>query len=243
MAATKTSGSTIERTFNRMAVTFPAEATTERYRASGVYDKVALLVVMALATAAFGYLLASPGVVLVAVLVGFVLAMVGTFRPRTAKVVAPLYALVEGVALGGVSAFYASLGGGIVPLAVVFTGAVFLAALGLYRTGLVKVTPRFIAMTMMATAGLAVVYLAALLGLRLPGIDDLGPGGLIFGVIGLAVGVFNLFIDFAYVERAEVAGVSAEAEWYGALAMMLSLVLVYISVLRIVASSGGGRRR
>ena len=232
----------MDRSFGRLAEAYPLDPNTERFTAAGVYDKVAGLVVLALVTAAAGYALASPGQVLLAIVIAFAVGIAGTFRPRWARWTAPAYALIEGFALGGISGWYAKIAGGIIPLAVLFTGAVFVAALVAFRTGLVKVTPKFVSITIMATFGLMVVYIAALLGLRLPGIADLGPRGVIFGVIGLGIGVMNLFVDFQYVETAQERGYSAEGEWFAAYAMMASLVLVYINVLRILASAYGRRR-
>jgi uncharacterized YccA/Bax inhibitor family protein len=88
----------------------------------------------------------------------------------------------------------------------------------------------------MIVAGLSLV------GLSLPGFNSFGPLGVVIGVVFLAVAVLNLFNDFAFVDRAESAGLPADAEWSAALAMMTALVLVYISMLRIIASLYGGRR-
>jgi uncharacterized YccA/Bax inhibitor family protein len=159
------------------------------------------------------------------------------FRPRLAKFMAPLYALAEGLALGGITAYYATGNNGIVPLAIIFTGGVFLAALVIFRSGLVKVTPRFVSMAMMAAVGFLVVWLAILLGLPIPGLS--GSGGMaILGVFGVAIGVMFLFVDFNYIQASEQRQLPAEGEWLGALLLMTSLVMVYINILRIL-----GRRR
>ena len=81
------------------------------------------------------------------------------------------------------------------------------------------------------------VFLASLLGLPIPGVEDVGTRGLIFGVIGLGVGVLNLFVDFAAIQDMETRGADAQGEWFGALILLTSLVLVYISILRILGSS------
>jgi uncharacterized YccA/Bax inhibitor family protein len=232
----------LERNFGRLTEAYPLTPEAERFTAAGVYDKLAGLVVLALVAAAAGYLVATPGVVLVAIFAALGAYMIGLFRPAWARITAPVYALLEGFALGAISGWYAQIAGGIVPLAILFTGAVFVAALVAFRTGLVKVTPKFVSITLMATFGLFIVYLAALFGLRLPGVDELGPRGVIFGVIGLGIGVMNLFVDFQYVQTSEERGVSADGEWFGAQIMMASLVLVYINVLRILASAYGRRR-
>jgi uncharacterized YccA/Bax inhibitor family protein len=153
--------------------------------------------------------------------------------------VAPLYALAEGLALGGLTAWYATANSsGIVPLAIIFTGGIFLAALVIFRTGLVKVTPKFVAMTMMAAVGFLLVLIATSLGLPVPGLSG-SSSLLVIGVIGVVIGVMFLFTDFNFVQVSEQRGdLPAEGEWYGALILMMSLVFLYINVLRIL-----GRRR
>ena len=164
---------------------------------------------------------------------------------RWARYLAPAYSVLEGLALGSISGVYATLGHGIVPTAIVFTAGVFLACLVLYRTGLVKVTPRMMSLALMGAVGLIAVSALSLIGLSIPGVNSFGTFGLIFGVVALAVAVLNLFTDFEWVARSETLGVSAEGEWAAAFAMMTALVLVYISILRILGAAygGGGRRQ
>lgn len=219
-------------------------APATRFSAARAFDKLIGLVVVALASAVVGYLAVPAGVAFGCMAVAFVLTLVTWWRMSLAKWVAPAYAVCEGVALGAVSAAYASIGHGIIPTAIAFTAAVFLGALALYRTGLVRVTPRMVSLAFMGALGLLAVGVLSLLGLAIPGSASFGPIGLIFGVVGLVVAVLNLFTDFEWVNRSEAMGLSAEGEWAAAFAMMTALVLVYISILRIVAVMyGGGNRR
>lgn len=215
----------------------------ERFSAARAYDKLLGLVILAVISAAVGYVAVPSGVAFACMAVAFGLVLLSWFRMRWARVIAPAYSVLEGVALGSVSAVYASVGHHIVPVAIVFTGAVFFAALALYRTGMVRVTPRMVAMAFMGGIGLVVVGALSLLGLSLPGLNSFGPLGIVFGVVILAIAVLNLFTDFAFVTQAETLGLPADAEWAAAFAMMTALVLVYISILRIIASAYGGGRR
>ena len=208
----------------------------ERFTAAGVYDKLGLLVLLGLATGAVGYATASPGLLILGLLSGLVLHLVGIFRPATAKVVAPLYALAEGLALGSLTALYATGSNGVAPLAIVFTAGIFLGALVVFRSGLIKVTPRFVSMTIMAGFGFLLAILGSWLGL-FPGLSS-ASGMLVFGLIGVVIGVMYLFIDFNYVQVGEDRGLPVEAEWFGAFIILTSLVFVYINVLRAL-----GRRR
>lgn len=220
----------------------PWSAPTEPFQAKRAYDKLLTLVVITAVSGVVGYLAVPTGIAFACMIAAFGLVVLSWFRMRWAKVIAPAYSVLEGLALGSVSSVYATLGHGIVPVSIAFTGAVFVACLALYRTGLVKVTPRMTAMAMMGGFGIMVVGALSLVGLSLPGLNSFGPLGVVFGVVILAIAVLNLFNDFAYVTKAEAAGLPAESEWAAALAMMTALVLVYISILRIIASMYGGRR-
>lgn len=216
----------------------------EPFRASRAFDKLITLSTITLVAAVVGAFAVPPGVAFACIAVAFVIVLVSWFRMRWAKVLAPAYAVFEGVALGAISSAYASFGHHIVPIAVVFTAAVFVAALSLYRTGLVRVTPRMLSLAYMGAIGIIAVGVLSFF-ISVPGFVSFGPIGVVIGIICLAVAVLNLFADFEYVNRSESLGVSSDAEWAAAFAMLTALVLVYLSMLRILASfaGGGGRRR
>jgi uncharacterized YccA/Bax inhibitor family protein len=218
---------------------------TRPFSAARAYDKLVVLCIIALVSAAVGYVAVPIGLAFACMIGAFALVLVSWFRMRWARVIAPAYSVLEGIALGAISSEYASLGHGIVPTAIVFTAGVFVAALVLYRTGLVRVTPRMMSLAFMGCLGLVAVGILSVFGLSLPGVNSFGSAGLIFGVIALGIAVLNLFTDFEYVNRSEQLRVSADAEWAAAFAMMTALVLVYISILRILGAAygGGGRRR
>ncbi len=228
----------MERGFARFADTYPQLSDAKTFTAAGVYDKVGLLVVLSIITGTVSYFANSPGLIFGGIIGGFILAMVGIFRPQTARIVAPLYALAEGLALGGITAWYATTSGtGIVPLAIIFTGGIFLGSLVVFRSGLVKVTHKFVSMTVIALVGFLLVGLALSFGLPVPGLSG-SSGMAIFGIIGIVIAVMCLFIDFNYVQVGEQQHLPAAAEWSGALMLMISLVFVYLNVLRVL-----GRRR
>ncbi len=217
----------------------PPVSDAAPFVAAEVYNKVGLLAALAIAGGAVTFLFPiSAGIVVGLFLVAFAFAMATIFRPRQARILAPLYAVTEGLALGGISRYFETSSKGIVPLAVLFTGAVFAATLAAYRSGLVHVGRRFVVGTTVATFGLVVVLLAAWIGVPVPGASGIGPWSVVIGVIYLFVAVANLFVDFSYVQGAEAQGLSAEGEWYAAFSIMLALVMVYIAMLRILA----GRR-
>jgi len=219
--------------------TIPPVSDAPPLTMNGVLDKVGLLTGIAVIGAAIGWFLPI-GVVIPAVFVAFAFAIVGRFRPRAARVVGPLYAITEGLALGGISNLYNTQSHGIVPLAIAGTAAVFIGTLLAYRTGLVRVSNRFITFTAIAGFVVIVVMLLSVFGLHFPGFSN-SPmeQWVIFGPIVLLFAIARLLVDFEFVARASRAGISADGEWYAALLVMLALVLVYLSVLRML---GGVRR-
>ena len=223
----------------------PAQTeTVDTFSANRAYDKLIGLCTLALASGVVGYFFVPAGAAYGFMLVAFALVLTGWFRMRWARYLAPTYSVLEGLALGSVSAAFSAFGHGVVPAAIVFTAAVFFGALILYRTGLVRVTPRMMSLAFMGALGITAVGLLSLLGLSVPGVRDLTGAGLIFSVLALGIAVLNLFTDFQYVATAEARGVTSEGEWAAAFAMMTALVLVYISMLRILgAANGGGGRR
>lgn len=221
-----------------------APPVTERFSATRAYDKLLMLSTLALGCGIVGYVAVPPKTAYGFMIVAFVIVIAGWFRMRWARYLAPVYAVVEGLALGSVSALFASLGHGMVLTAIVFTAGVFFGALICYRTGLVRVTPRMMSLAFMGALGILAVGLLSLIGVSIPGIHDLTGAGLVFSVLALGIAVLNLFTDFEYVRRSEALGLSAEGEWAAAFAMLTAIVLVYISMLRILgAAYGGGRRR
>lgn len=207
--------------------------------ANEVYNKVAFLSVIALIAGAVTFFVpVSTAVAFPCVLAALGVAMWGLFVPHMAKVLAPIYAVLEGLALGVISRLYNDVSHGIVPIAVVATAAIFLGTLVAYRTGLVRVTNRFIMITVVMSFGLLAAMLVTIFGLQIPGLGSNGTTLVVFGLLYLVVAVMDLFVDFEFVNRAAKAGISADAEWYAAFIIMFAVVMVYLALLRIL----GGRR-
>jgi len=200
-----------------------------------VLSKVGILTLIALGVGGLSFVLpVSVGFALVCVVVAFGLGIVTSFRPRLARVLAPIYAAVEGLALGVISRLYDSQSHGIVPTAIVLTGALFVGVLIAYRTRLVRVSNRFISLTFVATFALFAVLIATLFGLSFPGIGASATTLIVFGFVYVIVAILNLFVDFEMVNRAAVAGVPADAEWYAAFSIFLAVVMLYLGLLRIL---------
>jgi len=213
----------------------PTVGGAARFTAEGALNKAGLLGLLALVVGAVAYLANLPlGAAWVTMFVGLGVGLWCSFQPRRAPVLAPIYAVAEGVVLGIISRYYADQGAHVVTLAVFGTVAIVAGVWAVYRTGLVRVGNRFLQITLIAGLGMLVVMVTAIL----TGWGLSGTGGLlIFGVLYLVLAVMNLFVDFSFVDRAQAAGIEAEAEWFSAFTILVSSVMVYLALLRIFGGS------
>ncbi len=215
----------------------PAGATTgTRFTAEGALNKAGLLGLLAVTVGAVAAVADVPlGLGVVGMLVALGLGIWCSLSPRRAPVLAPLYAVLEGGVLGVISRYYADQGLHVVALAIIGTLAIVAGVWTLYRTGLVRVGPRFVQVAAVGGVSLLAVSLVAVV----TGWGVSGTAGfLIFGVLYLIFGILSLFVDFSFVESAEQLGLDAEAEWYSAFSILVASCMVYLSLLRIL----GGRR-
>jgi uncharacterized YccA/Bax inhibitor family protein len=167
------------------------------------------------------------------------LGLVTAFKPTWARFTSPIYALGMGVFLGAISAVYNSSFDGIVLQAVMLTAGVFLFMLFLYATRIIKVTRRLAMGIVAATGAIMLVYLVTFVwGLftgHRPLIYDAGPLGIGISVVIVAVAAFNLLLDFDFIERGTQAGLPKGMEWYAAFGLLVTLVWLYLEVLRLLA--------
>lgn len=174
---------------------------------------------------------------------GFVLALVTVFKQQWAPVTAPLYALLEGFFIGGISALAEMQFPGIVIQAVGLTFGTCLAMLVAYTSGLVRATENFKLGVLAATGGIALVYLVSIVlgifGIRIPLIHENGLIGIGFSVFVVVVAALNLVLDFDFIETGAAQRAPKYMEWYGAFALMVTLVWLYIEILRLLSKLRG----
>jgi uncharacterized YccA/Bax inhibitor family protein len=170
---------------------------------------------------------------------GLVVALVTVFRRQWAAYTAPVYAALEGFFLGGISAVFSVFFPGIVMEAVALTFGVFLLMLLIFRSGLIKVNRGFIIGVVAATGAVMIIYLASFflnfLGIGVPYIHGNGPIGIGFSVIVVAIAALNLMLDFYIIDEGVKQGAPKHMEWYGAFALMVTLIWLYIEILRLLA--------
>lgn len=170
---------------------------------------------------------------------GLIATLVTVFRPQSAGISAPVYAVFEGLLLGGISAIFEAKFGGIVMRAVLLTLAVFMAMLFLYRSGIIKVTRKLQMGIFAATAGIAMVYLVSFIGgffgmefSFLHGNSNFSIG---FSLVVVAIAALNLVLDFSFIENAAASGAPKHMEWYGAFGLMVTLIWLYLEILRLLS--------
>ncbi len=170
---------------------------------------------------------------------GFILAMVTIFKKEWAGVTAPLYALCEGLFVGGISGIFEMQFPGIVMQAVGLTFGTLFCLLGAYKSGLIKATENFKLGVVAATGGIFVIYLISFImsffGASIPLIHSSGPFGIAFSLFVVVVAALNLVMDFDFIERASESNVPKYMEWYGAFGLMVTLIWLYIEILRLLA--------
>jgi len=170
---------------------------------------------------------------------GFIVALVTVFARRWAMFTSPIYAILEGLFLGGLSSFLEAQFPGIVVQAVGLTFAIFICILLVYKTGVIKVTDNFRIGVIAATGGIALVYLASivmnLFGATIPYIHGSGPIGIGFSVFVIIIATLNLVLDFDFIERGAEMNAPKYMEWYAAFGLMVTLVWLYIEILRLLS--------
>jgi uncharacterized YccA/Bax inhibitor family protein len=176
------------------------------------------------------------GGAIVALVTGFVICFKHTWAPT----LAPVYAIAEGLLLGGISAGFEAQYPGIVVQAVGCTFGTLCCLLLAYQSGMIRATENFKLGIVAATGGIALLYLvtflAGLFGFSL--FSSLYGSGLVgvgFSVVVVAIAALNLVLDFDFIEQAADRGAPKYLEWYGAFALMVTLVWLYLEILRLLA--------
>jgi len=170
---------------------------------------------------------------------GLIFGMITCFKPNWSPVTAPIYAIAEGLFLGGISAFINARYPGIAFQAVGLTFGTLASLLFAYSTGLIRATENFKLGVVAATGGICLVYLASIVmgffGVAIPYIHGSGPIGIGFSVFVVIIAALNLVLDFDFIEHGAERGAPKYMEWYGAFGLMVTLIWLYIEILRLLA--------
>jgi uncharacterized YccA/Bax inhibitor family protein len=211
---------------------------------SGAVNKSLIMGAILLGTGFLSATLLNPMLMWIGVIGGLICVLAASFRPNTAPITAPLYAAFEGLALGTISGIYANhLGYGVVANSVMLTLLALFVMLTLYKTGIIKPTEKFKSIVMTATGAIAVIYLVNMVmhmfGSGIPYLHEMNPIGIGISLLIIAVASLNLILDFDQFEKGEQMQAPKHYEWLAALGLMVTLVWLYIEILRLVAMFSG----
>ena len=217
----------------------------------GTVNKSAILLLLTLVGAAYtwsatrgGYASAGMTYAMIGGIAGFILALVTCFKQDWSPVTAPIYALCEGLFVGGISATYEAKSGGITIQAVMLTFGTFAGMLFLFQGNILRATPMFMKVVIGATLGIMLTYLLGMIlsffHIQLP-IFGGGQLGIIFSVAVVIIAALNLIIDFEFIAQSAASGEAPKyMEWYGAFGLLVTVVWLYVSILRLLAILNGG---
>ena len=250
MALMKTSNPALgDQTFRNLAGSQYGGAidATDRMTLSGTLNKTGILLICAFATAAWTWHLflqsrdmaAVAPLMLVGGIGGFILAMVTVFKKEWSPATAPVYALLEGLFLGGISAMFDLRYPGIGLEAVGLTFGTLFVLLLAYSSRLIRVTQKFRLGVVAATGGIMVFYLMEMVlgffGVHFNAVNGSGMLGIGFSLFIVAIAALNLVLDFDFIEQGVAYGAPRYMEWYGAFGIMVTLVWLYLGILRLLS--------
>ena len=179
-----------------------------------------------------------PALLFISMFAALGFAIFTSIKPQRARITAPLYAACEGYLLGAISAYFGALYGGIVAQAVLATFGVFLVMLALYGLRVLRATPKFVKGVIAATFGIMFMYLGVFI-LNLFGVATgfwSGGGiGIVVSLVVVVVAALNLILDFDFIERGTKMGLPRYMDWYGAFGLLVTLVWLYLEMLRLLA--------
>lgn len=248
MALFKSGNPTLnEKMFGNISV-----AQTGTMTERGTLYKFGMMMLLLLASASFTWKAAGEGKNVVpwmigSAILGLILAFVMVFKKQWSAFLAPVYALAEGVFVGAISAYYNNafekIAPGIVMQAVGLTFGVVIAMFLLYQFGIIRATQQFKAIIITATAGIAIFYMLSfvlgMFGVQMPLIHDNSTWGIVFSLIVVGIAAMNLILDFDLIEQGSKMGAPKYMEWYGAFALMVTIVWLYLEILRLLSKFAG----
>lgn len=221
---------------------------SERMTFSGTFTATAVCLAVLVTAAVFGWSQVDqvegvspdlPGWLFLPLIGGLGVAVLTIFKPPLARFTAPVYSALQGLVVGAISAVYNFWYDGIVLQAVGLTAAVLAVMVFLYATRIIQVTDKLRMGIVAATMGIALFYLVGLVirlfGGDIPLVHDTGTFGIIFSLVVVGVAAFNLLLDFDLIERGIRTGAPPYMEWYAAFGLVVTLVWLYLEMLRLLA--------
>lgn len=220
----------------------------------GTLNKFGFLFLMVMGTAFYSWKEFATGgnvqpLIWIGALGGLAVALVITFKREWSPYLAPAYALLEGLFVGAISAYYnyafAEKAPFIIITAVGLTFGTAIAMYLLYAARIIRATQKFKAIIFTATVGIAIFYLIAMVmrmfGMEIPFIHEGSTFGIIFSLFVVSIAALNLILDFDMIEKGAEAGAPKYMEWYGAFGLLVTIVWLYLEILRLLAKLSSRR--
>ncbi len=225
----------------------PYRPTTEAMSRSGAYTATGVLLAVLLVGGVVGWLTVSesptgdvnfPVWLLLPMFAALGVAILLAFKPKLAMFLGPVYAILQGVVLGAISHVYEAQWDGIVLQAIGITAAITVVMYLIYATGLIKVTDKTRKVIIGATLGVALFYfvsiIISLFGVNVSYFESASLWSIGLSVVIAGVAAFNLMLDFDLVDRGAAAGAPKYMEWYAAFGLMVTVVWLYLEILRLL---------
>ena len=215
--------------------------TLDRMTLEGTINKTGLGLFILFVAAYYTFINQITGFIFIGFIGGFIVALITIFKKHLSPYTVPIYAVLEGLALGGISSIYNTLYGGIVQQAVFITIGILCALLFAYKTKIIQPTENFKLGIFAATGGIGIVYLLNFImsfwgsGLSIMNINNASLFGIGFSIFVVIIASLNLVLDFDFIEQGAEIGAPKYMEWYGAFGLMVTLIWLYIAILRLLA--------
>jgi uncharacterized YccA/Bax inhibitor family protein len=229
----------------------PVAAGEQRMTIQGTVNKTGILLVLAVLFASLSWSKvaenpASAGMFIgVGAIGGFIVAMVTFFKKQWSPVTAPIYALLEGLAIGAISAIFNTQWNGIVLQAAMLTFGTLFAMLVAYRSGWIRATEKFKLGVVAATGGICLMYLVSMVlgffGVNLGFLHGSGMLSIGISVFVVIIAALNLILDFDVIEQGAQLGAPKYLEWYAGFSLLVTLVWLYLEILRLLAKLNSRR--
>ena len=213
----------------------------EKMTIEGTVNKTAMSLLLLLATASYTWMNPSPGLMMLGFIGGFIMAIITIFKKTWAPYTVSGYALLEGLALGGISRIFEAQYPGIASQAIFLTFGILAALLLAYKTGVIKPTENFKLGIFAATGGIFIMYLISFImsffgsGMSIMNPNNASMMSIGFSLFVVVIASLNLVLDFDFIEEGAERGAPKYMEWYGAFGLLVTLIWLYLEILRLLA--------
>ena len=220
---------------------------TERMTLDGTVNKTAISVLLLIISAYYTYLNQSTAWVMIGGIGGFITALITVFKKEWSPYTVPVYAILEGLALGGISFVFNSMYDGIVSQAIQLTIGIFCALLFAYKTKIISPTENFKLGIFAATGGIGIVYFISFImsffgsGMSILSFNNSSMMSIGFSIFVVIIAALNLVLDFDFIEEGAEKGAPKYMEWYATFGLLVTLIWLYMEILRLLAKLSNRR--